>query len=50
MYTTQRIKLRFPNLLPKDWELWKILDSDGNQICTVIGKDNAEALLSHLNR
>jgi hypothetical protein len=29
---------------------WEILDPDGNQICDVFGEDNANALLSHLNR
>jgi len=50
MYTTQQIKDILIPALPDDWELWEILDPDGDQICTIIGKDNAEALLSHLNK
>jgi len=29
---------------------WVILDSDGDWICTVGSEDQAEALMSHLNR
>lgn len=29
---------------------WVILDPDGDSVCTVIGEDAADALLSHLNR
>ena len=29
---------------------WRILDGDGDVICTVIGEFAADALLSHLNR
>ncbi len=31
-------------------EMWMILDSDGDWLCTVLNKYQAGALLSHLNR
>lgn len=49
MYTKQKIEHNDPRI-PSDWDLWEILDADGCQICTVIGGDSADALLSHLNR
>ena len=31
-------------------DLWSILDPDGVVIATVVSEENAEILLSHLNR
>lgn len=45
MYTTQKV-----NTIDQSLDYWEILDPDGDWICTVIGEDNANALLSHLNR
>lgn len=45
MYTTQKI-----NTLDESLDYWEILDPNEDQICTVIGEENAKALLIHLNR
>lgn len=34
----------------EEGDIFAILDPDGDIICYVIGKDPADALLSHLNR
>ena len=48
MYTSKRWDVfGHPNGIK---ELWEIYDPDGDYICAVLMKHEADALLSHLNR
>lgn len=46
MYTSKRWDV-FGGVVPVVWEIY---DPDGNYICAVLRKHEADALLSHLNR